>query len=104
MKTAEHSLKTFKYTWAGEIFLLHIQLDSPRAAKYPITIVRNYGEKGTGREVMQIPALEESHRFMVSRTHPKEVGFVIEYPSEITLEAYKLDDRAYYPTESFFRG
>ena len=97
-------MKKFEYTWAGEIFLLHIQLDSPRPSKYPITIIRNYGEKGTEREVMDIPALEESHRFMISRTHPKEISFVIEYPSDTTLEAYKLDDRAYYPTESFFQG
>jgi len=45
-----------------------------------------------------------SHRFLVTRTHPRELSFTYEYPDDVVLEAFKLDDRAYYPTESFFKG
>jgi hypothetical protein len=38
----------------------------------------------------------------VSRSLPTEKQISIEYPQNIKLEAFKVDDRAYYPTESFF--
>jgi hypothetical protein len=97
-------MKTFLYTWDADFFLLHIQLDNDYGYAYSVSVHREYQGKGIITETVNIPEGAKSHRFMVSRTHPKEVRFLIDYPDEAVLEAFKLDDRAYYPTESFFRG
>lgn len=97
-------MKTFSYTWCDDYFLLHIQLNNPNGAPYEVLIKRAYDGKGMKPETVQVKAGTPSHRFLVSRTHPTEKSFTIDYPDHLVMEAFKLDDRAYYPTESFFKG
>ena len=97
-------MKTFEYTWYDDIYLLHIQLDHADNAKYRIRVLRRFEGKVEKEELIDVPEKMTSHRFMISRCHPKEESFRIEYPDMVTLEAFKLDDRAYFPDESFFKG
>ncbi|MFZ2960183.1 MAG: hypothetical protein WA705_25150 [Candidatus Ozemobacteraceae bacterium] len=97
-------MKTFTYSWTPEYYLLHLQFDGNGSVAFEAMVTHIY-EGGTIRKE-PVPVLKgvESHRIMVSRTHPKEATFTVEYPDHIKLGVYQLDDRAYYPTESFFVG
>lgn len=55
-------------------------------------------------EAVRVPEGQETHRFIVSRSHPDEEAIRLVYPAEFTLEAFAIDDRAYYPTTAFFVG
>lgn len=96
-------MKKFNYEWNGEIFLLHIQVNSESNLSNKISIIRNYGEGGEKIENKNIEFVNFSHRFIISRTHPKEKSVSIEYPDDLIIEAFIVDDRAYYPTESFYK-
>ena len=63
-----------------------------------------FRDGSTQQEMIEIKPKGPSHRFLVTRTHPQELSFTCEYPQDVELEAFKLDDRAYYPTESFFKN
>ena len=98
-------MKTFEYRWDDSTFLLHLQLTRGQdlaAAPSGATLAREFEGGLTRRETIGVQGGEESHRFIVSRSHPKEVAFRLDYPQELVLEAFKVDDRAYYPTESFY--
>lgn len=97
-------MKTFTHTWEGEIFLLHLELNRTDGAGYQTELVRTFRDGTTGKETVPVKKGEASYRFLVTRTHPKETSFTFQYPDEVMLSAFKLDDRAYYPTESFFVG
>jgi hypothetical protein len=95
-------MKQFEYIWASDnVFLLHVQFNVG-GKQHKVFILRDY-EGQIKKEEVEIKN-EESYRMIVSRTHPKEKRVVFEYPQENTIEVYKIDDRAYYPTESFFVG
>ncbi len=96
-------MKRFEHVWSSEYFLLHIQLINDSNMPFNIAVTREY--KGGRSRAEEIDVKDvKSYRFIVSRSHPKEKRIVIDYPEGITLEAFKIDDRAYYPTESFFVG
>lgn len=97
-------MKTFTHTWEGEIFLLHLELNRSDSSSYDTEIVRSFRDGTTASEIVAVKADEDSYRFLVTRTHPREIGFSFRYPDAVHLKAFKLDDRAYYPTESFFEG
>lgn len=97
-------VKIFKYTWDAEIFLLHLQLNKRDEQAFDTHIIRQFRDGKTEEEIIPVKPEGTSHRFLVTRTHPRETSFVFTYPTDIELEAFKLDDRAYYPTESFFKG
>jgi hypothetical protein len=99
-------MKQFSYVWDDSIFLLHIQLTRPQGGAGAIEAIvsREYEGGKVNQQRVCIDEGAESHRFIVSRSHPREVSFKVEYPRVSTLEAFKIDDRAYYPTESFFVG
>jgi hypothetical protein len=95
-------MKQFEYIWASDnIFLLHVQFNAA-GKKHKVFICREY-EGQTKKEELDIKD-QKSYRMIVSRTHPKERRVVIEYPQENNIEVFKVDDRAYYPTESFYVG
>jgi len=102
--TISQKAKKFSYTWTEDIFLLHIQLTHPGTSENQVTVTRQYEDGSTRSEIVKVKKEVKSHRFMVSRSHPREKAFIIEYSKDIVLEAFKLDDRAYYPTESFYVG
>ena len=96
-------MKDFEYSWDDDIFLLHIQLNNKGQSEYKICIKRKYEGGKSKKELMKVTK-NESFRFIISRTHPKEQKFLLEFPKSITIEVYKIDDRAYYPTEAFYVG
>jgi hypothetical protein len=94
-------IKTFKHIWGEDFFLLHIQLNNNNLLFNSI-ITREYTDGKSRKETINVQPNVDSYRFILSRTHPKECNVTVEYPSGVVLEAFKLDDRAYYPTEAFF--
>lgn len=97
-------MKTFSYTWDDRYFLLHLQVNKNENQAFQTKIVRQFRDGKTEQEIVEVKPEGTSHRFLVTRTHPKEISFVCEYPKDVVLEAFKLDDRAYYPTESFYKN
>ncbi len=97
-------MKTFTHTWEGEIFLLHLELNRSVEVAYQTELIRSFRDGTTASETISVKPNETSYRFLVTRTHPKEIRFTFQYPDDVLLKAFKLDDRAYYPTESFFEG
>lgn len=95
-------MKEFKYEWTTDIFLIHVQLSGFGNSELEIDLIREYEGGKAKEEKINIAKNTGSYRFIVSRTHPKEKEFIVKYPNEVILEAFKIDDRAYYPTESFF--
>lgn len=97
-------MKTFTYVWDDDYFLLHLQLNKRKGQSFQMKMIRNFNDGNTRNEYEDIKSDSDSHRFLVARTHPKEISFYCEYPEDTVLEAFKLDDRAYYPTESFYKN
>ena len=100
-------MKTFDHKWDNITYLLHIQLTRPGervSDECEARIGRRYASGREADAVVDVQPGVESHRFIVSRTHPDEVSLRIEYPAEVVLEAFEIDDRAYYPTQSFYVG
>lgn len=97
-------MKEFQYTWDDSCFLLHLQLNKESGNACQVEISRSFSDREQPLELERMSEAARSHRFIVSRSHPREMGFSIRYPDEITLEVFKIDDRAYYPTQSFFAG
>lgn len=99
-------MKRFRHAWTDpEDFILHVQVNNPDPKlKYKATVVHELSDGRRLVETWPVTRGETSFRFMVSRAHPLEERMVIEYPAAVTLEAYKLDDRAFYPTAAFFVG
>lgn len=96
--------KTFTHLWEEEIFLLHLQFDKRPGRAFSARILRLADDGSARAESVPVSAEGASHRFLVTRTHPTERGFTLEWPDDVTLQAFLLDDRAYYPTESFYKG
>jgi hypothetical protein len=97
-------MKRFFHHWTDDFFLLHIQLNNGKGLEGDIVVMRQYEDGTVRNEIVAVKKEMKSHRFMISRTHPGEKSFSIAYPEDIVLEAFKVDDRAYYPTESFYKG
>lgn len=95
-------MKRFSHNWTDDFFLLHIQLNHDGDVESEALVIRRYEDGSVGSETVKVKKNTKSHRFIISRTHPRERSFAIEYPEHIILEAFKIDDRAYYPTESFY--
>jgi len=97
-------MKKFAHIWTEDYFLLHIQLTIECSLNSEVTIVRELVGRHPIQHILKIDKNVSSYRFMISRMHPDEKSFFIVYSQNIILEAFMLDDRAYYPTESFFRS
>lgn len=95
-------MKTFVYDWSGDIYLLHVQIDLLNISESSIKLTRIFIDGSEKIEDKKI--LEKSHRFIISRTHPNEIKVRIEYGNIDKLTIYEIDDRAYYPTTTFFEG
>ncbi len=95
-------MKEFNYTWNDEIFLLHIELTTLKSL-YPnqIAYTRIFNESEQ-RDLIKLPK-QSSHRFILSRSKPDEVEINLTYPDNIIMEVFLIDDRAYYPTKSFYK-
>ena len=97
--------KNFVYDWPNELFLLHIELKICKSYdenKY--LNIKHVFSNEESEEMILLPANVDNHRFIISKSKPNEKGIRVEYPTNIILEAYEVDDRAYYPTQSFFKN
>lgn len=98
-------MNKFTYNWdSDKVFLLHVQLDNDTDSNYQAKLSREYAEGISKEEFLEIKKRVKSYRFIISKSLPTEKAFSIKYPKDIKLEVFKVDDRAYYPTESFFIG
>lgn len=99
-------MKRFEYRWNESIFLLHINLARALGAVGVLSAVltREYDGGTTRVESIVVRNGDDSLRFIVSRSHPTEIAFRVDHPHTLTLEAFKLEDRAYCPTEPFFKS
>ena len=96
-------MKSFTYIWCEEYFLLHVQLNNPGRNEFTANLIRVFPAGRRTTEEVLVPPGTLSHRIMVSRSHPTETATTIEYPEDVRIEVFRLDDRAYYPTEAYFR-
>lgn len=98
-------MKTFTYEWTGECYILHLEFNNTGPDRdYPVTVLHRFSGAEPQMEKVPVKKGLTSFRFMVSRSHPRETGLMVEYPQDVQLEVFQLDDRAYYPTQSFFVG
>ncbi len=97
-------MKSYKYKWTPDFYLLHLQFNNPSRLPFEAVITRNFEGGAAARESEPSKDGMDSHRILVSRSHPKEIDFVVEYPASIELEVYELDDRAYYPTKPVYKA
>lgn len=97
------AMKSYHYTWTEEYYLLHLQFNDSASQPYEAILVREYA--GGKQRSEKLPVLQgvPSHRILLSRSHPQEEAFTVEYPGRVMLEVFQLDDRAYYPTQAFYR-
>ncbi|MBF0410135.1 MAG: hypothetical protein HQM10_22515 [Candidatus Riflebacteria bacterium] len=97
-------MKKFSYKWTEDYYLLHFQLDRQFEGETRLKLVRLFRGGESKTEEVKVPSHDKSYRFLLSRTHPREIEFNFEYLPEMTLSVFQLEDRAYYPTEAFFVG
>lgn len=97
-------MKSYRYEWTPEYYLLHLQFNNPEKNPFEARIIRSF--RSGKKRVETEPAKDgmESHRILLSRSHPNETDFIVEFPDSLVLEVYELDDRAYYPTEPVYKG
>ena len=69
-----------------------------------VLLCRQFADNTMKKEAILMANETDNHRFIISRSHPAETDFYVAYPNEAVLEAFIIDDRAYYPTESFYRS
>ncbi|WP_455654266.1 hypothetical protein [Phascolarctobacterium sp.] len=95
-------MKKFKHTWGNEIFLLHIELNTQgELSSNKVECMRKLNDSFI-QETIKLPN-QSSHRFIISRSKPNEEELILKYSDEVVMEVFFIDDRAYYPTKSFFK-
>lgn len=97
-------MKSYTYKWTPDYYLLHLQFNNPSLSPFEASITRRFESGKTRLETERTRDGMDSHRILVSRSHPRETELVIEYPASIELEIYELDDRAYYPTSPVYKS
>ncbi|OQA80465.1 MAG: hypothetical protein BWY32_00896 [bacterium ADurb.Bin243] len=97
-------MKTYRYKWTPEYYLLHLQFNNPQHKVFEAVVTRNFVNGSTRVEKEIVKDGVDSHRILISRSHPKETDLVVEYPDSLVLEIFELDDRAYYPVEPIYKG
>lgn len=97
-------MKKYLFTWSEELYLIHVQFDTTdlQTSNTNFTLTRQY-EDGTYKEENGL-ITDNGFRFIVSRTCPEEISIEISYGDDITMKLYLIDDRAYYPTETYYEG
>jgi pyruvate formate lyase activating enzyme len=97
-------MKIFKHNWSSyDEFLVHIQVTNSDRIDTTAIITRYYAQQKIDYEPLTIDRKTSSYRFILSRTHTDELGFEISYPEKLTIEVFKIDDRAFYPSTSFYK-
>lgn len=103
-KKVVHNMKEYIFTWTDELYLIHVQFNCQNfeAAEKKITIIRSFTDGSKQEEFRTMT--NDGFRFIISRTCPEENGITIIYEDSIVMKVFLIDDRAYYPTESYFEG
>ncbi len=98
-------MKNYLFLWNDDIYLIHVQFDMPvleELGEKNIIVKRNFVDRIS--EIEQRLITNNGFRFIISRSCPEETGVEIEYDNEITMKLYLIDDRAYYPTSTYYEG
>ncbi len=93
-------MKTFRYKWNDEIWLLHVEINNASHDKKSLIYSRiiNNGNNDQKNEVLVKPG--ENIRFILSRDSVQEMGLDIRFDESLFVKIFKLQDRAYLPTTS----
>jgi hypothetical protein len=97
-------MKTYNHDWNDVHFILHLEFKREVGPMGPINVRRDLGGADDPEERIDPGPDIETHRILVSRTHPKETRFQVTYPDGVLLQVFALEDRAYYPVEPCFVG
>lgn len=98
-------MKKYSFLWNDDIYLVHVQFDMKNfdeLAERDIVITRHHTDGSNTIETKTIT--NNGFRFIISRSCPEENGIEIEYNDNVTMKLYIIDDRAYYPTETYYEG
>lgn len=93
-------MKTLRYAWDEEIWLLHIEADNKGQDESSLTYSRIVESSNNGHETIISVKPDESYRFMLSRDSAEETGVDIRFDNELLLKIFRLQDRAYLPGDS----
>lgn len=98
-------MKEYTFEWNEEIYLIHVQfdaLDFDGLLNKNIEVIRTSVDNS--RQTEQRYMTNDGFRFIISRSCPAEKSVTVIYSEDVTLKVFLIDDRAYYPTESFYEG
>lgn len=98
-------MKNYLFPWKDDIYLIHVQFDMEneiREENKNIIITRHFEGNLKKKETRYIT--NNSFRFIISRSCPEEEKINISYDDSIIMKVYLIDDRAYYPTEVYYKG
>ena len=92
-------LEERRLDWRGDVQACHVEITNRDPA--PSTVY--YWRLGPGRDGGTGPfgtpiGGGASHRFIVSKAAPDELGIRLQYPSSVQLRLYEVFDRAHFPT------
>lgn len=98
-------MKSYSFAWNDDIYLIHVQFDTPmlEGLMDKNIIVKRLFDDGTSENEYRL-ITNNGFRFIISRSCPEETGVEIEYDKQVTMKLYIIDDRAYYPTSTYYEG
>lgn len=100
--SAPDDLRTSSYNWRGDIISVHVQAkntgDAPASIYY-----RPQNSAQTNWKTVTLEA-QESYRFILTKSHPSEIGLEIAWDPSIQSNLYEVFDRAHFPTVSIDEG
>lgn len=98
-------MKKYKFSWNDDIYLIHVQFDTnslDALENKDIVLNRVFFDENSESETKTIT--NNGFRFIVSRSCPEEKYVEIIYDENVYMKLFIIDDRAYYPTFTYYEG
>jgi len=95
-----------KYKWDNDIWLLHVELKNTNGSELALYYSRIVNGKDKAENHVSVKP-GQSHRFIISKKTHDEAGLDIKFDNDLLVEIFKLQDRAYLPTDAdrcYFNG
>jgi pyruvate formate lyase activating enzyme len=86
-----------EFLWHGDIKSLHVEVHNPRTEGGEV-LCRRLNGNGNGSLLPVRVSGNDSFRFILSKSHPAEVGVELLSPCGFELKLFEVYDRAHYPT------
>lgn len=86
------------YEWHGDVNACHVEIENEGTETMEIYYWHREKDGSRSGPFSIHIHIQESHRFIISKASPDEVGIIIEYPTHVRLKLYEVFDRAHYPT------